>query len=91
MNIAHLREQASGWAENTLLAMDEIEQLRQVNKELLEALTSLKKALGPEGEYAICRADNQPMGFGETIYVGCWFEKASAAMTKAEEALSDLK
>jgi hypothetical protein len=52
--------------------------------DMLEMLKMLKKALGPDGDYAIARADGKPMGLGESVMVGEIFMKADAVIAKAE-------
>jgi hypothetical protein len=64
MNITHLREQAkrqietgqslftaSGWAENTVTALAEIEQLQQANADLRAVLEKVEKACKATGNY----------------------------------------
>jgi hypothetical protein len=52
--------------------------------DLLEMLKMIKKALGPDGDYAIVRADGKPISLCESVFIGDWFEKADAAILKAE-------
>jgi len=50
---------------------------------LLAALEGIKSLLGPEGEYAICKADGTKMWLGDDMIVGGIFEKADAALARA--------
>ena len=58
-----------------------LERLEAENARLREALEAIKGLLGPDGEYAICKADGTKLWLGDDMIVGGVFEKADAALT----------
>ena len=51
--------------------------------QMYEALAAIKALLGPDGDYAICRADGNKCWLGDDMIVGGAFEKADAALAAA--------
>ena len=51
---------------------------------LVEALDGIKSLLGPEGEYAICKADGTKLWLGDDMIVGGAFEKADTALARVK-------
>ena len=60
-------------------------------RHLLEELGKIKKLLGPEGGYSICKTNGDPIGLASYFAVGATFENTDGAMDKAAEFLKSLE
>ena len=56
---------------------------------LVEAVLKLKKLLGIDGAYSICRTDGTPMGLGDLMIVGDALEELDSALVSYQEFIND--
>lgn len=84
-NLYEIYKDTASWEERCRARREQY--LRDANRrlivELVAALKDIKGLLGPDGEYAICKADGTKMWLGDDMIVGGAFERADAAIAKA--------
>jgi len=64
--------------------IDKLEKALEINREFVEVISKLKKHLGSDGNYSICRSDKEPMNIFEVIMIGNIFEELDELIKKAK-------